>query len=407
MTPPAPVSDRYELLQPLGSGGQGHTFRARDRQTGDEVAVKVIQLRGADGWKPFDLFERECRVLRTLDHPGIPKFLDTFAEPDAGQYCLVMELVPGTSLVELLRDGEPAPRSQLWNYLHQALVILEYLHRLNPPVIHRDVKPANLIRRDDGRLSLVDFGGVRVALRPEGGSTVVGTFGYMAPEQLHGEATPATDVYGLGATLAALACGLEADKLPHKGLAVDLESVMSGSSLRELLSRMTRPDPQQRLQTVQQVRDAIKEIQGQTMRLPVPAPPAPVAPEPEPLAPQEPADPGPLRDVPGPLLLVLRLVGLMGYLGLAIVDAVFLPLLFALLSTDKSDKQKKLETTRGKVRRALTNGKRSMKALARGRDPYRPHRRLPPGPRRPRRPRLPPGPRRGRRRGPGPGSRRR
>jgi serine/threonine protein kinase len=258
----AQKADRYRLLQPLGRGGQGHTYRAEDQETGRVVAVKVVELRGAGSWKPFDLFERECKTLEALDNPGIPKYLDRFAEEDEGKYYLVMELVEGRSLRELLDDGQLHSEAQLWNLLHQALEILRYLHDLRPPVIHRDIKPANLIRRPDGRLALVDFGGVRVALREEGGSTVVGTFGYMAPEQLHGEATPATDIYGLGATLATLATGTEADKLPRKGLKVDLRHVMPSSALRDLLSRMLEPDPEQRLPDVASVQEAIVVRRG-------------------------------------------------------------------------------------------------------------------------------------------------
>ena len=245
------LSDRYELGAPLGSGGQGRTYRATDSETGQEVAVKVIHLRGSEGWKPFDLFERECRVLRGLDHEGIPSYLDSFSEPDDGEFYLVMSLVEGESLKQLLDAGRSFTDEQLWNFLHQTLEVLDYLHSLRPPVIHRDVKPANLIRGDDGRLTLVDFGGVRVALRPDGGSTVVGTFGYMAPEQLHGDATAATDVFGLGATLAALAAGMEADKIPRKGLKVSLGEVMEASPLRELLQQMLEPDPDDRLATVE------------------------------------------------------------------------------------------------------------------------------------------------------------
>ncbi|MCA9670351.1 MAG: serine/threonine protein kinase, partial [Myxococcales bacterium] len=238
--------ERYELGRPLGRGGQGHTYRARDRESGDAVAVKVLHLSGGGGWKAFDLFERECAVLRSLEHAGIPRYLDSFGDDDAGRYYLVMQLVEGDTLRDLLGRGETLAESQLWNVLHQLLGILEYLHGRSPPVIHRDVKPANIIRRPDNTFALVDFGGVRLALRPDGGSTVVGTFGYMAPEQLHGDATPATDVYGLGATIAALAAGQEADKLPRRGLEIDLEDVIAEGALRRLLAKMLAPDPDKR-----------------------------------------------------------------------------------------------------------------------------------------------------------------
>jgi len=370
---------RYELGAPLGHGGQGHTYRALDRETGQTVAVKVITLRGAESWKPFDLFERECKTLHALSHPGIPRYLDTYAEEDQGRYYLVMELVEGRSLRDRLAEGELLSEPQLWNILHQALEILGYLHGRRPPVIHRDLKPANLIQRPDGRLALVDFGGVRVALREEGGSTVVGTFGFMAPEQLHGEATPATDIYGLGATLATLATGVEADKLPRQGLKIDLAPVMATSRLRELVDRMLEPDPGQRLRSVDAVRAALSEV--------VVAPPPVVGPSPPPDDDDEPERDSPLADVGFPFSLILRLVGTAGYVGLTLVDAVLLPLIFAMLGAAWSGaprRQRMLKDKKASIRRALRGGRQAMRSLSRGTNPYRlkggpePPRQLPP-----------------------------
>jgi len=374
-------SERYRLQQPLGEGGQGRTYRATDSETGRAVAVKVIQL-GAGGWKPFDLFERECQALRSLSHPAIPRYLDTFALEEEGRYFLVMELVEGTTLRRMLLDKQRLTEAQLYNFLHQALGILDYLHGCHPPVIHRDIKPANLILRDDGALVLVDFGGVRLALRPEGGSTVVGTFGYMAPEQLHGEATPATDIYGLGATLAALASGMEADKLPRQGLRADLAAVISPSPLRDLLQRMLEPDPTRRPASTA----AVRALLG--------AGPAPAGDGPRT---EDAVDPElGVRGAPG---LVIRILGSMGYVGFVLLDAMILPLVLFIFSAAWSNKHPRRlarlrERTEG-IRGALRGGRSAMKALAAGRDPRR--RPLPP-------PSLPPVappralPRRGRRR---------
>ena len=367
--------ERYELGAPLGRGGQGHTYRAADRETGQTVAVKVITLRGAESWKPFDLFERECQTLHALSHPGIPRYLDTYAEEEQGRYHLVMELVEGRSLRDRLAEGELLSEPQLWNILHQALDILGYLHSRRPPVIHRDLKPANLVQRPDSRLALVDFGGVRVALREEGGSTVVGTFGYMAPEQLHGEATTATDIYGLGATLATLATGIEADKLPRQGLKIDLGPVMAATRLREIIDRMLEPDPNRRLRSVESVRAALSEVA-------TPADPSPT-PEDE----DEPGRDSPLAGVGFPFSLILRLVGTAGYVGLTLIDAVLLPLIFAMLGAAWSGaphRQRMLKAKKQSIRRTLGAGRQAMRSLSRGSDPYRlkggpePPRQLPP-----------------------------
>lgn len=253
---------RYQIMEPLGAGAQGRTFRGVDRVSGQAVAIKVLQLKQLGGdWKPFELFERECQALRELEHPAIPRYLDQFTSDATGEFFLVMELVEGEPLSRRFgRVGMTEP--ELRALLLQALDILEYLHARHPPVVHRDIKPSNLIarpQRPDSPLALIDFGGVRLALQPEGGSTMIGTFGYMAPEQLHGEATPATDIYALGATLAALAAATPAERLPRRGLTIDLAAVLPPSPLREVLARMLAPEPAQRLPDAAAVRRALGE----------------------------------------------------------------------------------------------------------------------------------------------------
>jgi serine/threonine protein kinase len=121
--------------------------------------------------------------------------------------------------------------------------------------VHRDIKPSNILRAPDGKLALVDFGGVLDVARESGGSTIVGTFGYMAPEQLHGQAMPATDLYALGATIVALAGGVEPEDVPRKGLRMDLDKHLPtiDAKLREVLTAMTDPDPEKRPQRARDV----------------------------------------------------------------------------------------------------------------------------------------------------------
>src|SRR6185295_14519102 len=140
-------------------------------------------------------------------------------------------------------------RDEILRFLRDASGVLDYLHGRAPPVIHRDIKPNNVIRRPDGSFAIVDFGAVRDRLRPEGGSTVVGTFGYMAPEQFQGRALPATDVYALGATAIAMLTGEEPEALPHKGLAIDVNAALgrrASPAMVRVLSSMLAPDPDQR-----------------------------------------------------------------------------------------------------------------------------------------------------------------
>lgn len=368
---------RYQIMEPLGAGAQGQTFRAIDRVTGDAVAVKVLRLRnlGSD-WKPYDLFERECQVLRDLRHPAIPRYLDQFASEATGEFFLVMELIDGEPLSRRFgRVGLPEP--ELRALLDQALGILDYLHGRHPPVVHRDIKPSNLIVRTNNPrhpLALIDFGGVRVALSPDGGSTMIGTFGYMAPEQLHGEATPATDIYSLAATLVALAAGTPADKLPRKGLVIDLPAVMPASPLRDVLAAMLAPDPSQRLASAADVRHMLaREQPGPRTRY---EPPGPKTRSPEPprqdLAPAPDQDLAP-ADIPRPLRFLVWVWTLLAAGLFFAVEHVFLPVGFALVGLhprfNKASRRKRLDRRQAAAVLAVRGVRRRIEALGRRHDP--------------------------------------
>jgi serine/threonine protein kinase len=165
-----------------------------------------------------------------------------------------MPRMPGDNLRELSARRRLS-ELELRDVLIRTLEILDYLHGRAPAVIHRDIKPSNLVRSPDGTIALVDFGGVLDAARESGGSTVVGTFGYMAPEQLHGQVTAATDLYALGATIVALAGGIEPEDVPRKGLRMDLDRHLPGlePGLRAVLAAMTEPEPDKRPQRARDV----------------------------------------------------------------------------------------------------------------------------------------------------------
>jgi hypothetical protein len=233
---------RYEIRSLGGRGSQGTTFRGVDRRTGARVAVKLFDLGRAADWKSVELFDREVATLQRLSHPGIPRFVDVVTDADTGARALVMDYVDGDSCADLLQQGGPVPEKRLWPLLHDAAQVLAAVH--GEGVVHRDIKPANLIQRPDGSVALVDFGGVG-AVRAAAGSTVVGTFGYMAPEQLYGAQTPATDLYALGATLLHLATGKAPEDQPRRGLAIDVDAAAPflSAPLRTVLQRLLSPDP--------------------------------------------------------------------------------------------------------------------------------------------------------------------
>ncbi|MDP2342497.1 MAG: serine/threonine-protein kinase [Deltaproteobacteria bacterium] len=236
---------RYEIDGFGGEGSQGNTFYGVDIKTGARVALKFFDLGRAKDWKAQDLFDREVQTLKRLHHPGIPQFLDVLTDDDTGARALVMTFIAGDSLGTVLKRDGVIPEKRLWSLLVDTANVMASVH--SEGVVHRDLKPDNLILRPDGTVAVVDFGGVGV-VRGTAGSTVVGTFGYMAPEQLYGAQTPATDLYALGATVLTLATNKDPEDQPRSGLAIDVDEAAPFLSepLRELLAIMLSPDPKER-----------------------------------------------------------------------------------------------------------------------------------------------------------------
>jgi len=365
------LGGRYRLGPRIGAGSQGRTFLARDeRSVGGEkqVAVKQLRLGAESGWKRFDLFERELRTLRSLDCPGIPRFVASFEEPPGTHY-IVMDKAPGATLRAIGRRALFTD-AELTDIMRRTLEILAYLHGRRPPIIHRDIKPANLLRDADGKISLVDFGGVLEALRDEGGSTVVGTFGYMAPEQLHGAAGPATDLYGLGATIVALAGRVEPEKVPRKGLRMDLAKHLPSmdADLRRLLGRLTDPDPEERPESAAAALDELAAIQPRAPRARTADPPAQaLAPPSAPAAdddifPDDGSIPRPIMRV---LLALLFVVGICGSAAFFLLEMALVPFGFALIRAFAAPPRRAALRDKEKdLRKSLRGGRDGFRALA-------------------------------------------
>ena len=240
------IAERYKILHILGQGGIGITYAALDLQVNQQVAIKELSLRRMTEWKILELFEREARILSQLKHPGIPAYLDYFQvdTSEDRRFYLVQELATGLSLATLVENGWHAKETEIRDIVAQILAILSYLQEFNPPVIHRDIKPQNIIRGEDGRVFLVDFGAVQDTYRHTmlRGSTVIGTYGYMAPEQFGGQAYPATDLYGLATTLLFLLTHRSPADLPQHRLKIDFRSqVQISPDLANWLQIMLEP----------------------------------------------------------------------------------------------------------------------------------------------------------------------
>ncbi len=262
---PRTIADRYTVTRQLGRGGFATTWlcRVREVREGEPsklVAVKELRVGrsepdsedGNPGWKHVELFEREAKVLAMLRHPGVPRVIEYFEHPREGGgvgLYLVQDYVEAPSLRERLERGPLLGADELDRLVHGLLDVLEYMHGRAPPVFHRDIKPSNILVRDDGQPVLIDFGGVCFGWRPPGqvGTTVVGTFGYMPPEQLLGHVGATTDLYALGATLLELVSGMPPHEFPYDTGRIEVpDDLPCDPRLVLLIRALLEPAPRKR-----------------------------------------------------------------------------------------------------------------------------------------------------------------
>jgi serine/threonine-protein kinase len=229
---------------------------------GARVALKELVFRLAPDAQRIEAFHREGELLAQLSHPRIPRFLASFTEGSGAQtrLYLAQEFIEGPSLLKQLQTHR-FTEDEVRTVGTQVLEILVYLHGLSPRVLHRDIKPANLLARPDGSICLVDFGTARDVVR--GGtvnSTLVGTFGYMAPEQLGGTVSETSDLYSVGATLLHLLSRRPPSELLRgKGLQLEVgERLNASSPFRAYLQRLLAPSPADRFPTAAEALRALK-----------------------------------------------------------------------------------------------------------------------------------------------------
>lgn len=206
-------SGRLTVVRQLAFGGFSAVYLAEDKDEG-KVVIKESIYSGSDNQpsssKALQLFRREAKLLSELDHPQIAKLLDEFVEK--GRSYLVLEYIEGQSLRDLVSHQGPLAEADVHHYALELSGILSYLHGRQPPVVHRDFTPDNLILGKDGRLHLVDFGAANELLENATG-TFIGKQCYMAPEQVRGKAECASDYYALGGTLHFLLTGKDPEPL--------------------------------------------------------------------------------------------------------------------------------------------------------------------------------------------------
>ncbi|MBP0030268.1 serine/threonine-protein kinase [Roseofilum sp. Guam] len=260
------IAQRYRIIDALGQGGMGITYEAEDLSNHQRVAIKAVSLKQAQEWKVLELFEREAKVIAHLHHPQLPQYLDFFHVDTQSDriFYLIRELVAGDSLEDVIQNGKHFTEEEIRDITVQILKILVYLHNFTPPIIHRDIKPQNIIYQPDGQVFLVDFGAVQEVYRQtiSSGQTFVGTIGYMPPEQLTGKAYFASDLYSLGATVLYLLTHHSPDRLPQKRMKIDFHSSVNiSSTLADWLDRVLEPMFEDRFESAT---EALKVLENQT-----------------------------------------------------------------------------------------------------------------------------------------------
>ncbi|MFP5297675.1 MAG: protein kinase domain-containing protein [Actinomycetota bacterium] len=283
------IARRYLLEATIASGGMGTVFRAVDRRLDRTVALKVLKPELAHEANSIERFRREARAVAALSHPNIANVYD-YGE-DEGSHFLVMELAPGQDLAQRMTTEAPFSPDRVVRIASQIASALGHAHAAG--VIHRDVKPANVIVGDDDTVKVTDFGIARVA----GDSTLtatgalLGTATYLSPEQAQGSPLdPRSDIYSLGIVMFEMLTGEvpfagdSAVNVAMRHLTDDVPSPSEFSDgipawLDAAVVRSTRRDPSERFTDGSDLADALsKTSAGDTIALPVLEPTAEVAP---------------------------------------------------------------------------------------------------------------------------------
>ena len=261
---------RYEIVKRIGGGGMGAVYYAKDRNLGDAPrAVKeMIQthLDESQQEKAVADFRRESMLLASLEHPSIPTIYDYFYDDTASRFYLVMKYISGGDCLARLRNAPAGRLDELtvaeWGA--QTADVLEYLHNQRPPIIYRDLKPANLmIDGNSGRVMLIDFGIARWVAPQEKGVTAVGTMGYAPPELFSGRAERRTDIYGLGATMFHLLTGSDPQDNPllifdfSKNPTPRQINPAISNEMEWVLMKAVEYEPERRFGTAAEMRDTL------------------------------------------------------------------------------------------------------------------------------------------------------
>ena len=259
------IVGKYKVLSTIGSGGFGTVFLAEDTWMEKKVAIKVPHRQNHD----FREMLREPRLLASLSHPNIVTVLT--AEIQDNVFFIVMEYVPGETLETVISREGALDLPLALDYTCQICNAVDHAHRQG--VLHRDLRPSNVLVADSGLLKVADFGTSRVLEIAAHGTTVIGSPPYMAPEQFHGKAVFASDIYSLGVTMYQMLTGVLPYDTPSPS---DIERLMRGElltaprlknpripkAINDIVLKAMAPDIPQRYQRAGDLLDDVLAARG-------------------------------------------------------------------------------------------------------------------------------------------------
>lgn len=275
LSPGQMLQNRYRIVRTLGGGGMGTVYLAEDiRLAHKPCAVKELlpdpRATLEEQMQAAEQFQREAAILAHLSHPNLPNVYDYFEE--ANQFYLVMDYIEGETLADRLRRSpQGLPPEEVVGWGVQLCNVLEYLHSQHPPVIFRDMKPANVMVTPQGEVKLIDFGVARLFDPGKRTDTLkMGTAGYAPPEQYagQGQTTPRSDIYALGVTLHELLTGDDPTAHPFTFAPPHQLNRAISTALSAVVMRAVQLDPAARYPSARAFREALEKTTHRRLRLP-------------------------------------------------------------------------------------------------------------------------------------------
>ena len=257
------IDGKYEVLREIGKGGMSVVYLAMDKRLNKQWAIKEFRKDKDDASKQVALkaLLDEANLMKKLDHPTLPRIVDII-ETNQTVY-IVMDYIEGESLNKVLDAYGAQPQEAVVEWAKQLSEVLDYLHTQNPPVIYRDMKPANIMLKPDGTVRLIDFGIAREYKEgKEGDTEAIGTRGYAAPEQFggRGQTDARTDIYSLGVTLYHLVTGKNPAEPPYEIYPIRHWDPTLSSGLEWLIQKCTQLNPNDRYQSCAEVTYVLENL---------------------------------------------------------------------------------------------------------------------------------------------------